>query len=145
MVHGIRVLAALALALSSCALLRDQTGISLSTDPPGATVLVDGKNSGFVTPCMIGLDANEDIRIDLKLDGYRTETRWLTPDRQVYALLWHEMYIEPEDWHFPLFLNMRDFVVPVKSDARLAPGRVYVRLDRLSDDTRSAAALPAAK
>src|SRR5205085_2897680 len=103
------------------------------------------KNSGLVTPCMIGLDTNEDIRVDLKLDGYRTETRWLTPDRQVYALLWHEMYVGPEDWHFPLFLNMRDFVVPVKSDATLAPGRVYVRLDRVSDETKSAAAPPAAK
>lgn len=108
--------------------------VVFATDPPGARVLVAGKDSGFVTPCVLDLDPSEDTRVDLDLAGYRRETRFLTPDHEVYAILWKEMYSQPTVWRFPLWLNLQDTWVPVKHVDTLSPGRVFVRLDRSADE-----------
>jgi hypothetical protein len=126
---------ALILGLCSCSTLTGggDAGISFSSDPPGARVLIDGRDSGFVTPCILALDPEEDVKVDLVLDGFHTETRYLTPDDQVYTILWQEMRVRAIVWNWPLWLNARDFFVPIKHKETLAPGRVYVRLDRTAD------------
>ncbi len=131
----VRVLAVVVgCTLTSCSLLAPDRAIALSTSPPGATVSVDGRNIGFVTPCMIQFDVDEDVRIDLSVAGFRPETRFLTPHDEVYSVLWTEMYVGPQAWHFPLFLSFRDLLVPVKWTEGHAPGRIHIDLDRLSDD-----------
>jgi hypothetical protein len=122
------------LALGGCALFAGNRAVVLSTNPPGASVFVDGKNSGFVTPCQLQLDIDEDARLDFSIPGFRPETRFLTPDDEVYAILWSEMYAGPQTWHFPLWLPLRDFLVPVKWTEAHAPGRIHIDLDRLSDE-----------
>lgn len=140
-IHGVRVLALAAFAgLSGCSLLAPNRSVMLSTTPPGANVLVDGKNSGFVTPCQVQFDVDEDVRIDFESPGFRTETRFLTPDDRVYSILWDEMYVGPQTWHFPLWLPLGDFLVPVKWTEGHAPGRIHVDLDRVSDVGTPAAA-----
>jgi hypothetical protein len=129
----------LAATLSGCALLAPDRPVVLSSTPPGATVRVDGRTSGFVTPCQIQLDVDEDVRIDFELPGFRGETRWLTPHDEVYTVLWHEMTIGPHTWNFPLFLSRFDVFVPVKWSEGHAPGRIHVDLDRLSDEDAGAA------
>lgn len=119
--------------LEGCMLLDRSTKVSLASDPPGAKVLVNKKESGFVTPCVIALDPGDDQRIDLEYPGYVTATRVLTPDHQAYAVLGRDMYIRPEVWRFPLWLNTRDVFVPVKYDRTLSPGRLYVKLERAAD------------
>jgi PEGA domain len=126
------VLASLA-APPGCAVFDQSTQISLASDPPGARILVNASDSGFVTPCVLALDASENARIDLEYPGYVTATRVLTPDHQVYAVLWRDMYTRSEVWHFPLWLNARDFFVPVSYDSTLSPARLYVRLEREAD------------
>ena len=80
----VRVLAVVVgCTLTSCSLLAPDRAIALSTSPPGATVSVDGRNIGFVTPCMIQFDVDEDVRIDLSVAGFRPETRFLTPHDEV--------------------------------------------------------------
>lgn len=132
--HGVRVLALVLVAtLSSCSLVAPNRAVMLSSSPPGATVVVDGRNAGFVTPCQLQFDVDEDVRIDFEAPGFRTETRYLTPDDEVYSILWREMYVTPKTWNFPLFLPLGDILVPVKWSEGHAPGRVHVELDRLSD------------
>lgn len=144
-IHGVRLLALAALAgLSGCSLLAPNRPVLLSTTPPGATVLVDGHNIGFLTPCQVQFDIDEDVRIDFEIPGYRTETRFLTPDDEVYSILWREMNTGAQTWNFPLFLTMRDLLVPVKWLEGHSPGRVHVELDRLADVKAAApAAAPA--
>jgi hypothetical protein len=122
------------LGLGGCALLAPNRAVVLSTNPPGASIFVNGKNSGFVTPCQLQLDIDEDARLDFTIPGFRPETRYVTPDDEVYAILWSEMYAGPQTWHFPLWLPLRDFVVPVKWTEAHAPGRIHIDLDRLSDE-----------
>lgn len=120
--------------LSSCALLGESDAISFSSDPPGATVLVDGRDSGFVTPCMIDLDPDEATRIEIAREGYVTAARMLVPDTYVHSVLWREMNVRPGVWRFPLWFSMRDFFVPIKVEESLSPSRVHVRLERVSDE-----------
>ncbi len=65
--------------------------------------------------------------------GYVTATRVLTPDAQIYAILWSEMHVRSEVWNFPLFLNTRDLLVPIKYEPAYAPSRLFVRLARNAD------------
>lgn len=127
-----RVLAAsLALAcLVACRLFPKANGVTLASDPPGARILVDGKDTGFVTPCALALDVSEDYRIDFEHPGYITASRYITSDHRVYVIYWREMYVSSNTWLFPLWLNFADFFVPMKYERGAAPGRLYVRLER---------------
>jgi len=129
----------LAATTTSCVLFQHPQGIAVSSDPPGAAVRIDGKDSGFVTPCVLDIDADDDQRVDIVLRGYETETRYLTPDHEVYAILWREMSVGQNTWDFPLFLNFRDFFVPVKVTETVSPGRIHVRLDRSADKQAASA------
>lgn len=125
---------ALAAGSSSCNVLFDRSmQLSVASDPPGARVLVNASDSGFVTPSLLELDTGENVRIDLEYPGYVTATRILTPDNQVWAVLWSDMYVRSEVWHFPLWLDARNFLVPIKFDRTLSPSRLYVRLERAAD------------
>lgn len=125
---------ACATALPSCNVLFDRSmQLSVASDPPGARILVNANDSGFVTPSLLELDTGENMRIDLEYPGYVTATRILTPDNQVWAVLWSDMYVRSEVWHFPLWLDARNFLVPVKFDRTLSPSRLYVRLERAAD------------
>jgi hypothetical protein len=133
MISNALVPLAIAFGLSSCVLFQNPQGVALSTDPPGAAVYVDQKPTGFATPCVLAFDPSEEERIDFVLNGYQTETRFVTSDHEVYAILWREMSVEWRTWEFPLFLNVRDFFTPVKIRETCSPGRIHVRLDRVSD------------
>lgn len=119
--------------MSSCTLLSKPVALTLASDPPGARVLVDRKDSGFVTPCRLALDPDDSYRIDFEYPGYRTATRLLESDRHTEVRLWDEMHISPRVWNFPLWLNMGDFFTPIRTMKTLSPGRVYVRLERAAD------------
>jgi hypothetical protein len=116
-----------------CSLLDHSTKVVLASDPPGARVLIDEHDSGFVTPCVLQLDPSERTRMELVLPGYETARRLLVPERDVQVVLWRDMYLRSSIWHFPNWLNMRDFFEPVKLDRRLSPARIFVRLERTAD------------
>lgn len=119
--------------LEGCTVFQHTSRVSIASEPPGALVLVDGRDSGFVTPCLLELEREDDVRLELQYPGYVTATRILTKDNQVYAILWSEMFIRPPVWNFPLWLNTRDLFVPVKWDKTFSPGRLYVKLERVAD------------
>jgi hypothetical protein len=68
-------------ALSSLASCLNITpcGTTLASEPPGARVRVDGRDSGWVTPCMIALDAEETHVVTLELDGFAPREVVLEP------------------------------------------------------------------
>jgi len=47
--------------------------LKLSTDPPGASVMVDGKVHPRFTPTVIESDVGSSLHITFKLDGYKTK------------------------------------------------------------------------
>ncbi len=57
---------------ASCAQHVATQKIPLSTEPPGARVYVDGKQSGH-TPCAVELERNQDHLITFQKDGFRQQ------------------------------------------------------------------------
>lgn len=120
----------LALLATACA---SQRPVHFASDPPGAAVLVDGVDSGFVTPCRLELEDRSSRRIDIELDGFQTATRYLTHQDRGELVYWREASVHYNTWNLPIWLGARDFFLPYKSLDGEAPRRLYVRLRREAD------------
>ncbi len=131
-----RAFAALALALlgTSCSLLPYRRPVLLiASDPPGATIVVNGADSGWVTPCNLDLDVGRSHTIELRRPGYEPSIRLLEPDGDTWVILWKEMYNRDGVWRFPLWLGISDFLIPVKRERFNSPARLYVELHRITE------------
>lgn len=140
-----RVLPARALAvsallatLSACAELRRDPGVMFASNPSGARVVVDGVDSGFVTPCHIDIPrATHDI--DLVLEGHAPASVHVDATGDTWLILWDEAYVNENTWRFPLWLNGRDGLFPVKVERNFEPARIYVNLRLAESQGRSGA------
>ena len=113
-------------SLSSACLIRQPApGVVIASDPLGARVLVDGKDSGFVTPCNLALE-RERVAIDLVLPGYRVARLDMRPDERTYSMRYIDMYSDYDTWNFPLWLNFTDFLFPFKNEKWMSPARIHV-------------------
>lgn len=122
-----------ALLSSGCSTFRSEPYVKIASDPPGARILIDSRDSGFVTPAVMHLDVDDDHRVDLQLPGYAPATRFLGEWGISYVLLWEEMIANFETWRFPVWLGFRDFFTPYKKRTISAPNRIFVRLQRQAD------------
>jgi hypothetical protein len=121
--------AAAALLATSCANVTPP-GILVATTPPGARILVDGRDSGFVTPC--NLDVSEgNHTVELVLEGYATTSLKLREGSDRAVVPWSEGVVYPRSWAFPLFLPARDLFLPWRTDESPRPSRLHVEM-RLS-------------
>lgn len=118
-------------ALASCVELQRTPGVMFASSPPGARVMVDGRDSGFVTPCHIDLSRSKH-HVDIVLEGYRPASVLIEPGGQTYLVTWDEAWIYPNTWRFPLWLNARDGLFPVKIERSYSPARIWAPL-RLAD------------
>jgi hypothetical protein len=118
---------ALTVLTAACVELRRTPGVMFATQPPGARVVVDGADSGYVTPCHVDLEraAHE---VDLVLDGYNAASVHIDKGGDTWLVLWDEAWINEQTWRFPLFLNARDGLAPIKIERTESPARVYVQL-----------------
>jgi hypothetical protein len=107
-------------------------GVSFFTEPPGARVIVDQKDSGYVTPCRMTLEADKH-HVELAMSGYKTAKVTLGGVKRTDIVYWRDMTIRAENWRFPLWLNLNDSVEPFKYRQEMAPGHVFVRLQRASE------------
>jgi len=117
------------LACGGCISIEPDPTLSISTDPPGAQVLINDVDTGFATPCLLAVD-QELMKVDIRLRGYEDETRIVTRDPKLETRYWSEMNSSSRTWRFPLWLNIHDlFNHPVREVMLLAPGRIFIRLD----------------
>lgn len=129
----------LLLALPAC-VATSAPGATFASEPVGARVLVDGRDSGWVTPCHVWLDVDEPVEVSFALDGYTTRTVKLVPARTWSAVTWPLGVHPAQDAPFPALLPPEDLLLPFREDDHLAPTRVFVRLRPA--DTRSEGAAP---
>ena len=130
-------LTSLLLALLPCAACistEPDPTLSISTDPPGAQVTINGVDTGFATPCILAV-SDKVMVVDIHLRGYEAERRMVTRDPKLETRHWSEMNASGRTWRFPLWLNIHDlFNHPVREVMLLAPGRIFIRLDEVRDD-----------
>ena len=118
---------------TGCITFPQGRGVRIASDPPGATIYVDGVDSGFQTPAFLDLD-EEDSRIDLSLFGYETATRIVNTETKLGIIHWKEMELAATTWRNPLWLGYEDFLGMVQVSDRYLPTRIFVRM-RLSGDS----------
>jgi hypothetical protein len=115
-------------------------GVSCSTSPPGASVLVNGRATGFYTPCVLDLDEDEWVELSFELPGYLRTRRYLDPENRRLYTLWRDAERGPRTWRWPLWLDAGDFFLPVKFVELHMPPRVHVVLTPESDAGSAGAA-----
>jgi hypothetical protein len=103
-------------------------GVLVASEPPGARVFIDGRDSGWVTPAYLDLEP-ERQRIDVVLQGYDPATVVVAPSgERYYLVLWQEAFAYHNTWRCPLWLNYEDGLGPVKMSKRLEPSRIFIPL-----------------
>ena len=103
-------------------------GTRFDTDPPGARVVIDGEDSGYLTPCRIELDRGDDHEIRFELVGYEPATLSIEPARSTEFVPWTKGNTHESGYSFPLLLPGRDLLNPVQTDRSFSTERVHVRL-----------------
>ncbi len=124
---GLTLLLAPALLGAGC---RNVTpvGTVLATSPPGARVVVDGRDSGYVTPCVIDFERQVAHDVRLELAGYEQAIVFLTPDARLEVVSWYDGQVAWIPLFFGGFLPILDLLQPFRLDDSLTPSRVFVRL-----------------
>jgi hypothetical protein len=115
-----------ALLLGTACINVTPPGVFFASQPPGARVVLDDVDSGYVTPCMIDLDDDRPHEVRLEFQGYQTRVFRVVPGKRVLVIPW--AYAVSENVQFPLFAPTQDLFYPRRVDKNSVPGRVYVRL-----------------
>ncbi len=127
MVHRFTAPLALVLAMASC---RSATppGVYFDSNPRGAEVLVDGRRSGYVTPCLVALDEDDDFLVHFVLPGYETREVYLdTHSRRWAATVW-DGAMAPSGLRGILGLDAANIFFPYVDNDAHAPSRIHLRL-----------------
>ena len=96
------------LALGSCARNVSPPGVFFASEPPGARIMVDGLDSGYVTPRMIAFNKEEQYRISVEMQGFHAHELVLLPSHRGYWVAWDEGAVTMHGLLFPLFLALGD-------------------------------------
>lgn len=125
----LRLLALPVLALAAACVSATPPGSFLSSEPPGARVLIDGQDSGWVTPCHIALDTERVHSVSLELAGFAPYRIELKPSLRYHVVDWALGATGVQSTiHFPIFLPQPDFFAPFRYQRPLQPVRVFARL-----------------
>jgi hypothetical protein len=131
--HGrLRALALMAAAaLASCS----STGrpVQITSDPAGAIVLINGRETGFSTPVTLDLSGSfqgPTVRVGIQLDGYETVTRVLVEGSREELVYWDDSTVFYLTGRFPLWLNGSDLLFPKTTVTGATPPRLFARLRR---------------
>lgn len=120
-------------AFGSCARNISPPGVFFSSDPPGARILVDGRDSGYVTPRMVAFDPDDSYHVTFDLPGFYGEEIVLLPHKTGYWIAWEEGIVNMYGLRFPLYLSMGELFIPRRVNTIQAPSRVFVRMQAQED------------
>src|SRR5262245_57451271 len=117
--HALALLA-VATALAGC-LNVSPAGTAFASDPPGARVQVDGKDSGWVTPCLIALNVAKEHHVTISLAGYELRDVVLEPDTRRSIVSWYQgLNGMRSTTRFPMLLPTRDLLQQMRRVTTLA-------------------------
>ncbi len=111
----------------SSLLLRLQPGpfrLSVSSTPPGAQVLLDGRETGLLTPCEVVREGCDPFEVELRLSGYQSRKAAVDPRTQRAPL---DLTLEREPEKGALRVVGGSAMMQVFEESRLlgAPGETF--------------------
>jgi len=118
------------LSLGACTWFSGDKHVLITSEPPGARILVDGIDTGKTTPTMLELggllDSNHAIILQKK--GYRPSGRMIYAYTEGYTSLVIDGVADLGLPPFPLFWTQGDFLTPLGVRWNHVPHDIYVRL-----------------
>ena len=118
---------------SACTWWSSQEHVLITSEPPGAVILVDGVATGHTTPARLPLGGNfgGDHRIVLQRNGYRPAERWLVQHTEGYSSRWRDGAYDLVMPPLPLFWTSGDLFFPFGVRGALLPAELHVQLERV--------------
>lgn len=117
-----------------CACGTKSRPVLLASDPPGARIVLDGRDSGFVTPASLDLsDQPDSCAVEIVLPGYKPARRMLSSETETQYVFYDDWTANYNTWRFPLWLNWEDLFTQVIRIKGHQPARIFVHLRRSQD------------
>ena len=125
-------LAALMWAATACTWAEGNPYVLVASEPPGASILVDGDDSGLTTPARLDLGGffGSSHEITVRKAGFQPETRAVYHYSSYSTARWIDGAAAPEVWSFPFFWTPGDFLFPFAASWTFVPAELYIRLYR---------------
>lgn len=119
------------LLANACTWWSSQENVLITSDPLGATIFVDGTDTGHTTPARVRIGGNfgTDHVVDLRLEGHRDARRVLCQYTEGYTSKWIDGAFEVTMPPLPIFWTAGDFVFPFGIRGGLVPD-LHVKLYR---------------
>jgi hypothetical protein len=123
---------ALALLCTGCTWFKGHQEVLITSEPPGAHIWLDGRDTGETTPHAFNIAGNFgfDHPLELQKKGYRAERRMLYQQTRMYTSRWIDGAGPPELPPWPIDWTMGDVLFPFGVRGAIVPGEVYVKLYR---------------
>ena len=118
--------------LTSCVAWLEEENVLISSEPPGASIFVDGVDTGHTTPRVLAIGGNlgSDRSVRLEKDGFRAANRRLYQQTEVYTSKLIDGAFEVVVGPLPFFWTAGDFALPLGVRGALLPRELHVRLQR---------------
>jgi hypothetical protein len=123
---------ALALLCTGCTWFKGNQEVLITSEPPGAHIWLDGRDTGETTPHSFDIAGNFgfDHPLELKKKGYRSEQRILYQHTRGYTSRWIDGAGPPGLPPWPFAWTMGDIFFPFGVKGAIVPGELYVKLYR---------------
>ncbi len=125
------------LLVGACTAWSNDAFLLVSSDPPGAHITVDGRDTGLSTPARLSIGGNfgadHDVQVTKK--GYRTITRRVYQQTEGYTSKWIDGVYDLVMIPLPLFWTTGDMLLPFAVRGELVPHELHVKLYR-SDEPK---------
>jgi len=117
-----------ALLLGSACRSVTPPGVYFDSDPSGAELFVDGRNAGYVTPCLMALDEDERYHVRFVLPGYEAREVFVDTHSRRSAVTWWDGALSPDGMRGILGLGGADIFFPYLDNDAHAPSRIHLAL-----------------
>jgi hypothetical protein len=122
---GLAILAT-AVFCTSCISLKSDRKLFVFSEPSGASVYVDGVDTGFTTPAVLEPGS---AKVSVQKEGYKTATRAVTRRTHFRYPRWNDGGTTDFTVAMCFFRTADDFFFPLQFETRAESRRIFVKLE----------------
>ncbi len=115
--------------LGGCLAFRGSKKVFVFTEPEGATVTIDGRDTGLTTPAVIEPGS---ASVTVEKEGFAPQTRVTSGATHFRIPRYYDGGVSDFSIAFPLFWTFDDLIFPFQFTSHEHPRRLYFRLEPVS-------------